>query len=113
MPFAAGKTDEFHLCFICHMMVHCRFGNPTAWLRYVAAIEAGVRFSALKGRNFPVFRNRFLNSYMGLAPHTVGEAPAARPLRRIDPSLPAQIAHWSDAANFTEAIGHQGDLLSD
>jgi hypothetical protein len=43
-PFAAGKTDEFHLCFTCHMILHCRFRNRSAWDRYRDAIRAGGHF---------------------------------------------------------------------
>jgi hypothetical protein len=44
-PFAAGKTDQYHLCFTCHMMVHCRFGNPEAWQYYKSVIRRGGRFA--------------------------------------------------------------------
>jgi hypothetical protein len=29
-PFRAGVTDGFHLCVICHTMVHFRSKNPKA-----------------------------------------------------------------------------------
>ena len=58
MPFAAGKTDEFHLCFACHMAVHCRFKNPAAWDAYRLMVAKGGRMVAL-GRNFPLFIQRF------------------------------------------------------
>jgi hypothetical protein len=45
-PFAAGKTDEFHLCVPCHMMVHRRFRDRAAWARYRAA--AAVRSGRLQ-----------------------------------------------------------------
>jgi len=40
-PFAGGKTDEFHLCFACHMAVHCRFRNPDFCATYVAQVRKG------------------------------------------------------------------------
>lgn len=61
-PFGAGKTDEFHLCFTCHMMVHCRFKNLDAWDRYRAAVRAGKRFPGAQSRNFGRFRGDFLAS---------------------------------------------------
>jgi hypothetical protein len=54
-PFAAGKTDEFHLCYRCHMMVHCRFRADERWQWYKAQLRAGVRFEAFYSRNFAVF----------------------------------------------------------
>jgi hypothetical protein len=32
-PFAAGKTDAFHLCQGCHTIAHQRFRWPAAWDR--------------------------------------------------------------------------------
>lgn len=59
-PFAAGKTDEFHLCLTCHLMLHCRVDNPAAWDRYRAAVRAGATFAPFLTRNWYVFRARFL-----------------------------------------------------
>lgn len=42
-PFRAGVTDGFHLCVICHTMVHFRTKNPKAWSDYRAKIEAGAQ----------------------------------------------------------------------
>jgi hypothetical protein len=42
-PFRPGVTDEFHLCFTCHMMVHFRFRNRAAWSRYSEAIANGAQ----------------------------------------------------------------------
>ncbi len=84
-PFAAGKTDEFHLCFSCHMAVHCRFRNPVAWDRYREMVAAGWRYVA-SGRNFYRFLQLF-NRY----PHKEGDCekadappPERRPLDVID-----------------------------
>lgn len=107
-PFTAGKTDGFHLCFICHMMVHCRFRNPLAWKRYVEAIERGVRFVALGGRNFPRFSALFLSGDIMRAAHTMHAPPADSPLRRI--SDPAHVGDGADAGGLFERARHQGDL---
>jgi len=50
-PFAAGKTDQFHLCYTCHMAVHCRHRNREAWTRYKAMVRDGYRHRAC--RSFP------------------------------------------------------------
>ncbi|MDC7784790.1 hypothetical protein PQJ75_00795 [Rhodoplanes sp. TEM] len=85
-PFAAGKTDEFHLCFVCHMMVHCRFKNRDAWDRYRTAIREGKRSRPFHTRNFGRFSADFLDA-PGLLPraeYEQHEPPARRPLDEID-----------------------------
>jgi hypothetical protein len=42
-PFG-DQTDEFPMCYRCHIMLHCRFQHPEAWDRYRAAIRSGIRF---------------------------------------------------------------------
>lgn len=60
-PFVAGKTDQYPLCYRCHMMVHCRFGNGArAWAVYRDNIRAGVMFAAFLTRNFNRFQNENL-----------------------------------------------------
>lgn len=54
-PFAAGKTDQFHLCFKCHMMVHCRFSNPDKWRWYKAMVASGIKFEPYYKRDFGRF----------------------------------------------------------
>jgi hypothetical protein len=81
-PFAQHKTDAFHLCFICHMMIHCRFGNAVAWLRYKRAIASGIRYAAFHGRNFPAFKAAFLMKEWP-SPHHVSPAPERRVLDEI------------------------------
>lgn len=44
-PFKRGKTDQFHLCFRCHMAVHCRFKSPAAWEKYRRDVRAGYQFT--------------------------------------------------------------------
>jgi hypothetical protein len=87
-PFAAGKTDEFHLCFTCHMMVHCRFRNRAAWDRYRAAIGKGGHFAAVFKRDFGTFNTEHLDGPEGYARalkrFTPCEAPARHILDEID-----------------------------
>jgi hypothetical protein len=59
-PFREGVTDAFHLCFICHMMVHCRHRSPEAWCLYRQMVESGGRAIPVGGRNFPAFKQKFL-----------------------------------------------------
>jgi hypothetical protein len=81
-PFAEGKTDAFHLCFTCHMMVHCRFGNAFAWLRYKRAIGSGIRYAAFRCRSFPTFKSYFLINRWP-SPDHVGTAPKRLVLEEI------------------------------
>jgi len=62
-PFAAGKTDQFHLCFRCHMMVHCRFRNPGAWAKYKAEVIAGAQFAPFFKRDFPGLKRQHLDAW--------------------------------------------------
>jgi hypothetical protein len=90
LPFALGKTDEFHLCFTCHMMVHCRFKNPHAWDRYGAIVMDGGYYLPFLTRNFPVFAQRHLprqDSMISgdqLRGFTFGQPPARNVLGEID-----------------------------
>jgi hypothetical protein len=59
-PFRKGVTDGFHLCFICHMMVHCRHRNQDAWRLYRHRVESGGRAFPVGGRHFPAFQQKFL-----------------------------------------------------
>jgi hypothetical protein len=87
-PFAAGKTDEFHLCFKCHMMVHCRFRNRAAWVRYREAIAAGGYFAPAMDRNFGNVTSTLLDGPEGwkraLAGFVAGPAPKRLVLDEID-----------------------------
>lgn len=59
-PFRAGVTDGFHLCFACHMMVHCRHRNQGRWLEYREIIESGLRSLPFFRRDWPRFERDFL-----------------------------------------------------
>lgn len=57
-PFQAGKTDQYHLCYRCHMAVHCRFRNKEAWEIYKQQVRNGQTFEAIYN-NFPLFIRQF------------------------------------------------------
>ena len=59
-PFRKGVTDAFHLCFICHMMVHSRHRSQQAWRAYRHMVETGGRAFPVGGRHFLVFQQKFL-----------------------------------------------------
>lgn len=62
-PFAAGKTDEFHLCYLCHLVLHCRRQNRAMWLRYRKDIASGIIFAPFYSRSWPRFQNMMLKGY--------------------------------------------------
>jgi hypothetical protein len=52
-PFG-GHIGAHGLCYRCHMMIHCRFKNQTAWDIYRRHIREGRIFQPI-GRNFSAF----------------------------------------------------------
>jgi hypothetical protein len=84
-PFCAGKTDEYPLCFRCHMMVHCRFGRgAVAWDAYRENVRAGVMFAAITERNFGRFSAETLRGDRGCSAAWVQrEPPTILPLDDI------------------------------
>ena len=57
-PFGP-HIGEHGLCFVCHMMLHCRFRNPEAFEVYRTLIRAGARFAPIFG--FPQLAADLLN----------------------------------------------------
>lgn len=45
----------YELCYVCHMVIHCRDSNPAAWERYKAMIRAGLRVRPFRTRDFQAF----------------------------------------------------------
>lgn len=62
-PFAAGKTDQYHLCYRCHMMLHCRKHNPQNFLLYCALVNGGTQFKPFYSRDWGRFNNEMLISF--------------------------------------------------
>ncbi len=82
LPFAIGKTDEFRICYSCHMAVHCRFRQPVAWDVYRNGVAQGRRYPAI-GRNFPQFIKWFSGDMF--APLVMHDAPARFPTVSLSP----------------------------
>ena len=87
-PFAPGKTDQFHLCFTCHMMVHSRFGNPHDWRYYKSVVKGGGRYPPTYRRDIGGFHARH-NGGKQLMPDEQGRPPLSgtRPVRRSSRKL--------------------------
>jgi hypothetical protein len=60
-PYEQGKTDQYHLCFTCHMMVHCRKREPIKWKAYKEAVLDGVRYAPHYTRNWIRFKSEMLD----------------------------------------------------
>ena len=83
-PFRKGVTDAFHVCFICHMMVHSRHRNPQAWLVYRLMVESGGRAIPLGGRHFLNFQQKFLTRHITSALFEWFDPPTRQALSEIE-----------------------------
>jgi len=81
-PFRVGETDEYHLCFNCHM-VHCRFRNREGRDRYRAAIAAGGHFAATFKRDFGRFAAEHLDGPERYERALQGFVPGPAPTRLV------------------------------
>jgi hypothetical protein len=87
-PFGAGKTDQYHLCFTCHMMVHCRFSSQEDWHYYKSVILNGGRYAPIYKRDIGGFRARHTRGKHPV-PDEQGRPPKQPILDEID-----AIAEW-------------------
>ena len=62
-PFAAGKTDQYHLCYRCHMMLHCRKHNSKHFLLYCALVCGGTQFQPFYTRDWGRFSRQMLDEF--------------------------------------------------
>ena len=51
---------HYGLCYICHMMIHCRFNNATKWQEYKAKIKEGFKYQCYNFNNWMSFKKDFL-----------------------------------------------------
>lgn len=58
-PFG-DHIGQYGLCYICHMMIHCRHKNPSKWFAYAQLIEEGGQYVPYESANWPAFRESFL-----------------------------------------------------
>jgi hypothetical protein len=71
-PFGP-HIGQYALCYICHMMIHCRFRNPARWRTYKEAIRKGVIYDSYGTNNWQQFRNDFLMSNAFPNTYSLGE----------------------------------------
>ena len=99
-PFAAGKTDGFHLCFVCHMMVHCRHRNQSAWREYRQFVESGGQAKPFRGRDWPGFQKVFLGPTIAMDAFRPVMPPTRKALLEIELSQD-KIAQRLGSARFS------------
>lgn len=63
------QTIKYPLCYVCHLMVHCRFKSPKQWKRYLEDLRVGKIFPLFKTRSWERFKELFL---VGTSPFTMG-----------------------------------------
>ena len=51
------------VCYVCHMMIHCRFRNKNAWEAYKQNIAQGLCAPAMHSNNFHQFCHMYLNNW--------------------------------------------------
>lgn len=60
-PFG-DHIGQYGLCYICHMMIHCRFKSKQAWSIYLQALKENKCFEAFQTRNWTQFRRDCLQN---------------------------------------------------
>ena len=51
---------QFGVCYVCHMIIHCRFKAPERWQLYCEQMRAGAIFKPFANKNFRGFAAAFL-----------------------------------------------------
>lgn len=54
-PFG-DHIGAYSLCYICHMMIHCRFKGRDAWDMYIEALKNKVQFEPFYFNDWNTFR---------------------------------------------------------
>jgi hypothetical protein len=53
-PFG-NHIGQYSFCYRCHMMLHCRFRNKSAFIRYSTEVATGIQYEPFYVRNFHAF----------------------------------------------------------
>lgn len=65
MPFGE-HIGEHGVCYVCHMMIHCRFRNKKAWSQYILNIKDGLCPEPMQSNNFYKFVETHLNNWQSV-----------------------------------------------
>lgn len=49
----------FEVCFLCHMMIHCRYRDVGRWQLYLSLLDEGAVLARVSG--WPEFREKYLS----------------------------------------------------
>lgn len=99
-PFAAGKTDAFHLCYVCHLMVHCGARNPRRWIEYRSLVEEGRRTFPYVRRGWLRFVREILARELDRALFVPCDPPKRRALLEIEQSQ--DVHRFLESNNVTD-----------
>jgi hypothetical protein len=58
-PYGA-HIGEYGLCYICHMMIHCRFRNKSRWKEYMGNVRRGFKYYHYNFNDWNSFKKEFL-----------------------------------------------------
>ncbi len=56
-----AHTIAFEICYVCHMMIHCRHRGRERWLQYIFGVAKGHTYPPIFGWNFKAFCAIFLS----------------------------------------------------
>jgi len=108
-PFGP-HIGEFPMCYRCHMAIHCRFRNRTAWDDYRAAIRRGIRYAPINGRWFGVFCRQLRGASVPFAQH---EPPNVLVLDLIEAGHYIQHLDAARVRQSPERLASEFDLFSE
>lgn len=75
-PFSLEHIGKHGLCYRCHMIIHCRFKSPEAFIQYATALFVGKQFAPMMHNNWEGFkRDHLVNlgkgvKYTSIAPRS-------------------------------------------
>ncbi len=76
----------FEICYVCHMMIHCRHRAPDNWRDYMDGCYAGNTYPAIYGWDFKEFAKIYLTG-RGLPAPVATEGESRKVLREIAASV--------------------------
>ena len=79
-PFG-DQTEKYHLCYRCHLILHCRHHDQAAWDKYRADIRSGLRYAPCFSRSFGIIKAHLCGN---TGPAVQCEIPASFPLDEIE-----------------------------
>lgn len=82
-PFGE-HIGKFSLCFICHMMIHCRHKNPESWEVYKTRLKQGIRYKPFYFNDWNRFRKECLIDKFVVREQEITQNPNLEMLEKIE-----------------------------